>query len=580
MARYVKRTVLEHCEKYADAVLDGTIPAGKLLILAVKRWKKDLSEGKFVFNEERAWDMISFVHDKCVHWEGPLAGTPIKLQPWQIFYFGNLYGWYRKDGLRRFRTSYLQVARKNGKTFMAACMGLYMISPGEGENAPQVLVAANKEEQAGLCVNSAGRIADLSPDFEVDSHHNFTEAENRDEISLHRLRERIIKVVNNRTSGVLMTLGRDSARLDGYNPSGCIVDEFHEARSSGLFDVLRSGMGSRANAMINVITTAGFNKGGVCYAMREQYIRILEGVVENDATFALIYEMDIEDDWTSPNTWKKCNPNMGVSVYVAWLEQECTDAQNQGGSHEVSFKTKNLNLWTDSKSVWVADADVLAANHYPVKLEDLVGRKIWGGIDLGKTRDINALCLLSPNEDTGKFDVFWRFYLPEERARQNVDGVDYARWAGDGWLQLTPGNIIDHDYIVADVEKLLNMGLQLQSIGYDRYLAESHNTVHGILGLGFDNMRPVQQTPSILSTPTKEVETMMLHRKLNFYNPMIRWMFANVIIKSDSNGNIKPDKAQSSNKIDGISALVNCMHEFLLDQHEGEIIVDDEVYSF
>jgi phage terminase large subunit-like protein len=126
----------------------------------------------------------------------------------------------------------------------------------------------------------------------------------------------------------------------------------------------------------------------------------------------------------------------------------------------------------------------------------------------------------------------------------------------------------------------LELGLQIQSIGYDKYLAESHNTVHGILNLGYDSMRPVGQTPAYLSTPTKEVEVMMLHRRMNFYNPMVRWMFANVIIKADSNGNIKPDKAQSGNKIDGVSALVNAMHQFLLDQHEGEIIIDNEIYSF
>jgi phage terminase large subunit-like protein len=573
-------SVFHICEKYAEEVLDGTIPSGNLLKLAAKRWKKDVNDRKFTFNETKAVEVVTFITKKCVHWEGPLAGKNIELEPWQIFYFGNLFGWYRQDGYRRFRTSYLQVARKNGKTFMAACMGLYMISPEEGENAPQVLVAANKEEQAGLCVNSAGRIADESKGFRVDDKHNFTDRSDRDEITLHHLRERIIKVVNNESRGVLMTLGRDSARLDGYNPSGSIVDEYHEARSSGLFDVLRSGMGARPNPMINVITTAGFNKAGVCYHMREQYIRILEGSVENDSTFPLIYEMDAEDDWTSPDTWQKCNPNMGVSVFVPWLEQECMDAKNQGGTAEVSFKTKNLNVWTDSASVWVPDADVLAANHYPFTLEDLIGRRIWAGIDLGKTRDINALCLLCPNEETNKFDLFWRFYLPEERAKQNNDGVDYIRWEQDGWLQLTPGNIIDHDYIVKDVEKLLELGLQIQSIGYDKYLAESHNTVHGILNLGYDSMRPVGQTPAYLSTPTKEVEVMMLHRRMNFYNPMVRWMFANVIIKADSNGNIKPDKAQSGNKIDGVSALVNAMHQFLLDQHEGEIIIDNEIYSF
>ena len=575
-----RRSKFSICDQYADEIISGIIPAGKLLKLAAKRWKHDIIGEKFTFDEKKAFKMIQFVEKKCVHWEGPKAGTKLKLEPWQVFYFGNLYGWYRKDNTRRFRTSYLQVARKNGKTFMAAAMGLYMISPEEGENSPQVLVAANKEEQAGLCVNSAGRIAEVSDEFPIDLRSSFIDMKDRTGLTLHRLRDRIIKVVNSGTAGILMTLGRDSSRLDGFNPSCAIVDEFHEARNTGLFDVLRTGMGSRENPMINVITTAGFNKGGVCYHMREQYIRVLEGIVENDFTFPLIYEMDDKDDWTSPDVWRKSNPNLGVSVYESWLEQECMDAKNQGGTTEVSFKTKNLNVWTDSESVWVPDEDILACNHYPIELEGLIGRKVWAGIDLGKTRDINALCLMSPNEETNKFDCVWRFYLPEERARQNNDGVDYIRWADEGWLQLTPGNIIDHDYIVADVGKIIEMGILLQSVDYDKWLAESHNTVHGILNLGFDNVRPVQQTPSTLSTPTKEVETLIMQRRINFKNPMMRWMFSNVVIRSDANGNIKPDKGRSSNKIDGVSSMVNCMWGYLTDKHEGELIVDNEVYSF
>jgi phage terminase large subunit-like protein len=573
----------EICDTYADQVIDGTIPSGEPMILAAKRWKKDLEQGKFFFSEEEAAKAINWMQDKCVHWEGSLSGENVVFQDWQIFYFANLYGWFRDSDFefRRFRSSYLQVARKNGKTMMAAIMALYMISPEEGEPAPQVLVGANKEEQAGLCVNSAGNIIKLSPYLEMEHTKNsFALPEDRLEHQLHSLRDRIIKVTNHRTNGTIQTLGRDAAKLDGSNPSCAIVDEFHEAKTSGLFHVLRSGQGSRKNPMLNVITTAGFNKHGVCANMRADYLKVLDGSIENDTAFIMIYEMDIDDDWTDHQVWMKANPNLGVSVYEAWLEDEARAAQQAGGSAEVSFKTKNLDLWTDSEMVWVSDKDVLKASQYTLTLEDFIGRKVWGGIDLAKNRDLNALALISLNDSTKKMEVIWRFYLPEDRAKENRDGVDYIKWATEGWLQLTPGNIIDHNYIVRDVEKILNMNIQLQAIDYDRYLAESHNTVHGILELGFDQMRDLAQTPAYLSTPTKEIEVQILKGNMCFHNPIARWNFANVVIKTDQNGNVKADKEKSGNKIDGISALVNAMHGFMEDNTKPVTTVDNQVYSF
>jgi phage terminase large subunit-like protein len=571
------------CDRYADQIIDGTIPSGKPMILAAKRWKRDIEEGKFYFIEEKAALMIDWVESRCCHWEGSEAGKLIKLEPWQIFYFANLYGWYREPEaeFRRFRTTYLQVARKNGKTFMAAVMALYMISPEEGEPSPQVLAAANTEAQAGLCVNSAGSIVRLSPELSVDQTRNkFIDAEDRNEYGLHALRERYIKVVNNRSNGLLQTLGRDASRLDGYNPSAAIVDEYHEAKTSGMFHVLRSGMGSRKSPGLHVITTAGFNKHGVCYNLRSQYMKMLEEIVPQESVFAMIFEMDADDNWQDHKTWMKCNPNLGVSVYEGWLEEEAHEAAHQGGTAEVAFKTKNLNMWTDSESVWIADEDVVAASMYSFDIKDWKGKKVWAGIDLAKNRDLNSLALIHQNLDTGKMEVFWKFYLPEDRAKENRDGVDYMTWAAEGWLDLTPGNIIDHNYIVRDVEKILDMGVDIKAIGYDRYLAESHNTVHGILELGYAEMRDIPQSPAYLSTPTKEIEVRVMKKTMCFTNPIARWMFSNVVIKVDQNGNVKADKEKSGNKIDGISALVNAMNVYMADNIIEEVTIDNQIYNF
>ena len=560
------------CHQYADDILSEKIRSGKLIKLACKRFKDDILAKKWIFDDKRAEKFIEYA-ESYQHWEGSFLKNPIRLEPHQIFYMAQLFGWRDDDGIRRFRNVYKQVARKNGKTIEGALIGLFCLDKS-GEGAPQVIVVANREEQAGICVNSAGRLVMLMGR----GYEGYIRGKSEKPFKLFEYRGRVMRLVHSRNNGVMMTLGKDATRQDGFNPYVAIVDEYHEAVDDSMINVLRTGMGSRREPIVNVITTAGFNKGGVCYSMRKYCMDVLSGVIEDDSMLALIYELDPEMDWRDPENWICANPNLDVSVFSSYLKQELKIAETRGGTTEVSFKTKNLNMWTNSYLNWIPDEIILECDQRELRIEDFNGRDVWCGLDLAKTRDLNALAMVSPDPKTGVLDVLWKFYLPADRARDHADGVDYLAWAQKGFITLTPGNIADHEYIANDIIKLLDSGANVKALDYDRYLAESNGVIHKVLDTGFAQVRPVAQTIGVLSTPTKATETMIFKKQMNFNNPVARWNFANVIIVTDANGNVRVDKKKSANKIDGISALVNAMVGYLEDTTVRTTEIDDEVY--
>ena len=392
------KSILDRCKSYADDVLSGKIPTGTFIKQAAQRFIDDLS--RYEWNDARAALAISNFQSRR-HWEGSKGGTEIILEPHQIFYFGQLFGFDDEKGRRRFRNVYKQVSRKNGKTIESALLGLYFMECGE--RAPQVIAVANKEEQAGIVVNSAGRILEESD--ATFSGRNWTKADMDKPYRNYEYLGRVSKVLNMSNNGRFFDLSKELKNADGWNPYLGIVDEYHSAVDSAGVDIIRSGMGSRIGIpgvnqgngpLINIITTAGFNKGGPCYNIRDFCIRILNGQIEDDGWLPLIYELDPTDDWTDPDTWIKANPNLDVSVYPEYLMDEYRSADAQGGSALVSFKTKNLNMWTDSAETWIEDSNILACNQRPVQLKDFIGREPWAGVDLAKTRTLTHCVYYHP----------------------------------------------------------------------------------------------------------------------------------------------------------------------------------------
>lgn len=534
-------TVYQKVEQYVQDVFSGKRIAGDAERAACERYLRDKKESidkGFYLDIKAGEKPVNFIQ-KLKHTKDKWAGMPLLLEPWQMFILFNLYGWKKSNGKRRFRTAYVEVARKNGKTALAAGVALYGLYAEQIARAEVYSVATTKD-QAKICFNDAKEI-----------------------VRKTTLKERLDVFRDSITYDALgsyfKAVSSDYGVHDGYSPSTVIVDEYHAHKDNGMLDVMQSGQAAREEPVNFIITTAGFNKNYPCFAFRKNAKNVIKGIAEDESLFAVIYEMDEGDDWTDPHNWAKANPNLGVSVDVDYLEQQVKDAQNRPEA-VVNVKTKNLNMWVDAEKTWILDEKWMESS---VTEDDsiLEGMTCWGGLDLSNVSDITAFVLLFKDTE-GRIYVKPRFWVPEETYQEKIrkENVFYTAWVEQGFVILTPGNVTDYDFIQADISQLAEQ-YNILSIAYDRW--NSSQTVINMQNEGF-NMSPFGQGYGSMSTPTKEWEKMVLLKNLeHFKNPVLRWMMASVALMKDPAGNIKPDKRKSSQKIDGVVAGIMALGEMM-----------------
>lgn len=522
---------------YIEAVMSGERRAGRYERLAVERHVRDLREATergWYFDERAAKRAMAFFQ-LLKHYKGEWAGRELELEGWQCFVLWCVFGWMRKGGVRRFNYADVEVARKNGKTTFAAGVALYMMVL-DGEQGAEVYSAAVDRDQAKICWEAARRMVEGSPALQqyVDTYTS--------------------SIVMEGTASSFKPLSKESKNKDGLNPHCAICDERHAWATDDIFNVLKSGMGARRQPLIFTITTAGFDMESPYYQSRRTMIDILEGVKEQDNEFVMIFCPDKEDDWRDPRAWEKANPNMGVSVSYEYMERELQDALNKGGRTEVNFKTKNCNMWVDAPDVWIPD-DVVGANRHGVTDADLEGQPCYGGLDLAAHVDVNALALFFPEQLAVKL-FFW---IPEGKVKEREDKVDYRRWAEEGWITVTPGDVIDIDYQVADIAGICRR-YDVKNLAFDPAKAY-HGTIQGLQKAGLDSiLDEYGQGIMNMSEPTKRLEALVRERALDLMgNPVLRWMFRNVVLYRDPNDNIKLDKRKSPDKIDGVVALADAL---------------------
>lgn len=524
-------------DKYISDVQSGLRIAGKLEILTVKRHISDLNnsvEMRLFFDVKSASKAFAFF-SLLKHSKGEFAGSDFILSPWQAFIIYCLFGWKRADGSRRFRYAYVEVARKNGKTTFASAIALLMMI-FDNEQGAEIYTAATKRDQAKICWTEAKNMISKSPALKkyVDSYQR--------------------TLVMESTLSKMEPLSRDSDKLDGLNPHLAVCDEMHAWKTDDLYNVLKSATGARRQPLLFTITTAGFNKDYPCFSMRKTFIEILEGVKVQNNTFVMIFTLDETDDWKDSRNWMKANPNEDISVSSEYLHEEFQSAFNRGGSEEVNFKTKNLNIWVDAPTVWIPDEKVVACSH-GITPEMLIGKECYSGLDLASHVDINALAHFFPDIN-GHPVVKLDFWVPESKIEERGDRVDYRLWRDQGLIQTTPGDLIDTDWIVSGITKSVKQYRCLK-LGYDPYKAHG-GIVQGLINSGLGQTL-IQQNQSIkeMSEPTKELEKMVLGGIIDLMNnPVLRWMFRNVVVYHDPNDNIKLDKNKSQDKIDGVVAIV------------------------
>lgn len=541
---------MTEAERYARGVVSGKIIACHWIKQACKRFLSDLERKDIFFDVEEANRVVNFFELYLCHWEGKWAGEPLILEDWQKFVIQQIFAW-KKDGKRRIRRVYIQIARKNGKTSFAAGIALYHLF-ADFENAPQIFVGANNEDQAKICTNTCGRMIEASP--------RLRKLLQNGQVKISSYNEKVHTVTYRAKNGQINAMSRDAGTKDGFNPSLGIIDEYHEAKNDKLLNVISSGQGAREQPLLITITTAGFNKQGPCHSqLRKMSTEILDGITTDDSFLAFIFEQDPDDDWRDVKTFPKSNPNMGVSVFPGFLTDRLNEAITQGGTTEVDFKTKNLNTWVDAAKVWVPDEVWIKNNNLKLKPSDLKGALCYGGLDCAKSVDLNAFVLIFPEFDEINSKVISPFlpffWLPEEKLK-TPDHINYKKWCDEKLIIKTEGNIADYIRIENDI---LNIIEQYDFRGYDYDHAYAGNVAsnHAAQGL---QVTPLRQGFLSLTGPTNELERMAVGGLLeHFNNPVIRWMMSNVVIDMDAAGNIKPNKAKSQNKIDGVAALINAI---------------------
>ena len=569
----IKKNNLSVPEKYMQDVLRGKIDVSVYAKKAVERHAGDLKKKKFpyVFSPEegqRVIDYFGFLR----HSKGEWAGTVFRLEPWQQFLLYVIFGWRKKsDGTRRFRTVYLEVPRKDGKTTIAAGVGLYLVD-GDEEPGAEVYVAATKFDQAKICHSEAIRMVKSSPLL-------------RDHITIHRNNLSIEE-----TNSKFEPVGRDHDTLDGLNIHGAIIDELHVHKTREMWDVIDTGTGSRRQPLIFCITTAGFDRNTICWENHQYVEKILDGIVEDETFFGMIYGIDEGDNWNDEKIWAKANPNYGVSVYAHDLKRKAKKAEEMPSALN-AFLRKHLNIWTQSETAWLTH-ELWAACASPVDTDGLKGRICYGGLDLSTNIDVTAFVLVFPPEtEHDQYKVLCRFFIPQDsiEARVRRDQVPYDVWVRQGFIMATPGNRIDLAFVINQIDQDATT-YDLMQIAYDRWGAAQ--IVNDLQDLGYDK-QPGDDDEQIarclvrfgqgyasMSPPAKELERLVLGKEIaHGGNPVLAWMMSNVIMSEDPAGNIKPNKEKSSEKIDGVVALLMGLDRAIRHQHE-KIVYNDRGILF
>jgi phage terminase large subunit-like protein len=560
---------LTKINEYCLGVISNEITTNALVRLAVERHLNDLLYGPdrgLHFDEKAALRIIRFFPRVLTLVEGE-GKKPFVLSPWQQFVQGSIFGWKGPDGFRRFQTSYLEIGKGSGKSPMAAGTALYGLV-ADGESAAQIYIAAGKKEQAGIV---------------------FTDADNMVQNSRY-LADRIQRNTSNlavlSTASFIRPVSND-LRISGPRPHMVFYDEVHEMRDPALIDKLTSGFKGRRQPLAYEITNSGCDIHSVCYHHHEYTEKILQGILENDQWFGLIYGLDICpkckaegktqpnpecencDKFTDERTWPKANPNLGISIHPAYLRKQVTEALGMP-SKESIIKRLNFCIWVEAANKWmpIDEWDACGADY---DADSLAGARCLGGLDLASLLDLCAFVLYFP--DSGRI-LCW-FWVPKENIAQRVnrDRVPYDKWVERGLIKATPGNVTDYDVIREDILALGDK-YQIEEIGFDEDNAVQLATQLEKEGL---TMVKVPQRMSALTAPMKELEKMVRGREIEHdRNPVLRWNMSNLVARQDTGGRIRPDREKSTEKIDGAAALINSLNRAIV--HTGESESDGELF--
>jgi len=503
------------------------------------------------FSKEKAQHAIDFIQDLS-HTNGEWAGKPFILMPWQKKIVSDVFGTVKPDGIRQYTTAYVELPKKNGKSELAAAIAL-LLTIADGEPGAEVYSCAADRAQASIVFNVAAQM-----------------------VRQHPYLSQIVKIIpsNKRIlypelNSFYQVLSADVPNKHGLNVHGVVFDELHTQPNRKLYDVMTHGSGdARRQPLYFFITTAGNDHNSICYEVHKKAKDIISGRKFDPTFYPVIYGAEEHEDWTSEKVWKKANPSLGVTISIDKVRAACENAK-QNPAEENIFRQLRLNQWMKQNVRWMP-MDKWNKCGGEIELEKLRGRECYAGLDLSSTTDLTAFVLVFPprlqggavseaNDQTTsedeKFIVLPYFWMPEDNVyiRVKKDNVPYDIWEKQGFINTTEGNVVDYRFLQRDIMNICSEFV-VKEIAYDRW-----NATQIILNLQDEGLTMVRfgQGFESMSGPTKDLMRLVLSENLIHGNhPVLSWMADNVTAKIDEAENIKLDKAKSTERIDGMVALV------------------------
>lgn len=490
-----------------------------------------------VYDKELADYAVNFIECLC-HTKGTWAGKPFKLLDWQEQIIRDLFGIIKPNGYRQFNTAYVEIPKKNGKSELAAAIAL-LLCCGDGEQRAEIYGCAADRGQATIVFDVAADMVRMCP------------ALNK-RCKILASQKRILYLP---TNSFYQVLSAEAYSKHGFNIHGVVFDELHTQPNRKLFDVMTKGSGdARMQPLYFLITTAGTDTNSICYETHQKAVDIIEGRKKDSTFYPVIYGAGNDEDWTDPKIWKKANPSLGETIGMDKVKAAC-DSARQNPGEENAFRQLRLNQWVKQAVRWMP-MEKWDACAFPVIPEELEGRVCYGGLDLSSTTDLTSFCLVFPPEDEDdRYYVLPYFWLPEETLplRVNRDHVPYDVWERQGYIQTTEGNVVHYGFIEKFIEHLGEL-YNIREIAFDRWGAVQ--MVQNLEGMGF-TVVPMGQGFASMSPPTKELMKLTLEKRIaHGGHPVLRWNMDNIFIRTDPAGNIKADKAKSTEKIDGAIACI------------------------
>ena len=507
------------------------------------------------YDKKKADRAVTFIENLC-HTKGKWAGTPFWLLPWQEQLIRDIFGIVKPDGNRQFRTAFVEICKKVGKSELAAAIALYLLY-ADNEPSAEVYGAAADRQQASIVFDVAKQMVEMSPAL----------------MKRSKLMGATKRIVNYGNAGYYQVLSAEVGGKHGFSVSGLVFDEIHTQPNRQLYDVLTKGSSdARQNPLHFIITTAGNDRHSIAYELHTKAVDILEGRRVDPTFYPVVYGLKDDEDWEDEANWYKVNPSLGYTVDVERLRDAYREAK-QNPADEITFKWLRCNMWVSSTVAWIPDAIYMRGNE-PIDMASLEGRDCYAGLDLSSTGDITALVLIFPPRDEDeKFVLLPYFWIPEETIpkRLKANSVPYDIWEKQGYIMSTEGNVIHYDFIEKFIMDLSEK-YHILEIAVDRW-----NATHVIQNLE-DNgltMVPFGQGFASMSAPTKEFYRLLMEGKIiHGSHPVMRWMAGNVVVDTDPAGNIKVTKAKSKEKIDGIVAAIMALDRAVRHESEGRSVYD------